>query len=73
MTLTDERAERCETCRFWDKPDATVIGICRRHAPRAMVGWQHEDSHPNFNQWALWPATVETEWCGEWQGLHHDP
>lgn len=65
-----ERAERCETCRFfWQDRDLTE---CRRYAPRRMLvdvdtsTLEDEDSSASFR---LWPSVFATDWCGEWRAI----
>ncbi len=56
-----ERAERCETCRFWNvsdpiKVEGRELCQCRCMSPRAEFG-------------AWWPLTALTDWCGNWEGV----
>ncbi len=75
---SSERAERCETCRFWallpdgdqaddpvvaDADDGTRIGNCRRFPPKKADG---AATVYESCGWAC-PVTVSDEWCGEWQ------
>jgi hypothetical protein len=51
------RAERCETCRFWQgHGDGT--GNCRRYPPVVY----EKDFEVQF-----FPNTKESWWCGEYQ------
>lgn len=43
----------CHSCQFWNR--ANYTGQCRRHAPVTL----------GENR-AIWPWTVETDWCGDW-------
>lgn len=66
-----ERADRCETCRYWDVWDDPVsatgssfqFGECRRHAPRPYL----ESDDPTLIEPVTWPNTRMTSWCGEWK------
>lgn len=40
---------KCATCIWYVEKQATVLGRCRRHAPK-LSGW---------------PAVYETDWCGD--------
>jgi len=59
---------KCETCRYWSG-DAVSDGMCRRYAPRATVaaGENDDPDERTFDRYPLWPRTLNTEWCGEWQ------
>jgi NADH:ubiquinone oxidoreductase subunit B-like Fe-S oxidoreductase len=66
------RGETCAGCRFWlhtGDDDDDRMGDCRRHAPRAALQAQVADDR--LDDWdenyALWPLTFGTEWCGEWE------
>jgi hypothetical protein len=69
--MSDERAERCDRCRFWDCVEASAngeddpTGICRKSAPPAIT-LPHGVEQP-YRQWAVWPLTLCSEWCGEFQ------
>lgn len=66
-----ERAERCETCRFWEREEDTaddifeeptlgqiVVGECHRYPPVRQA---------SEKMWAMFPLLPEGNWCGEWQ------
>jgi hypothetical protein len=66
---------RCRNCRFW-WPTADVdgqepvraraiIGVCRRHAPPALVG----DLPDRARHYPAWASTKRDDWCGEHQHL----
>lgn len=71
----EERADRCETCRFYANVDNEMSGLadCRRYPPVMVpVTEQHDRTwlvkyslyKPNDGGWPLvWPE----DWCGEWQ------
>ncbi|MDX9982302.1 MAG: hypothetical protein RBU25_19940 [Lentisphaeria bacterium] len=49
----------CEDCRCWEanrRPfdEPPLVGLCRRHAPKA-----------NGNGTAEWPETRALDWCAE--------
>lgn len=72
--MSDERAERCECCRFWEREEDDKIGVgdCRRYPP-AMALVQTSDClddewtvrRPAYN--GGFPITFEDDWCGEFQ------
>ena len=76
--MSEERAERCETCRFWDRQDRH-IGECRRYPPckllgdlEAAIGNAPTAMHPvdrHRNQDWVWPSLNPDDWCGEWQPI----
>lgn len=70
-----ERAERCETCKWWEtmylghgkrnrsdplEDDDSPWGYCRRYPPLARGNY---DIHDNCES----PKTTDDHWCGEWQ------
>lgn len=73
LPMADERAERCETCRFFacdHTPTESLptlrsiqefnqepIGECRRGHPAVSQG----------SSYRVWPRTWLQEWCGEWR------
>lgn len=60
------RAERCETCRFWEPYND--FGYCRRFPPVNLAVNRdnyHESDHPPLE--AAQPATEPDDWCGEWK------
>jgi len=74
-----ERAERCETCRFWDTENSDEgWGDCRRYPPTKMLFEIEAMGHDKTSQdihnslgdsssvW-VWPYTESDDWCGEWQ------
>ena len=65
--MSEERKERCETCRFWDspRPDAVGYGTCRRFPPIKLMPEEFaEGGHANVGEW---PDTASYDWCGEWR------
>jgi hypothetical protein len=67
--MAGPRGETCAGCRFWQyvaDDDEDRMGDCRRHAPRAAVEVLVADDRVDEDQnYALWPLTFGTEWCGE--------
>ncbi len=61
--MADEvRAERCETCRFWDYDGTDDSAMfCRRFPPLVVVV---PDNVPPVS--FMWPETCSNNWCGEW-------
>jgi len=66
------RAQRCETCKWWEmlsfhktwsEEERAVreYGQCRRHPPTAMSGYMEIEGK------GCWPETRKHEWCGEWE------
>ena len=53
------RLVRCAKCVFWS-PFNAAVGVCRRRAPRPIVGSDHETV-------AHWPETFAEEGCGDGQ------
>lgn len=65
--FSDNRNERCETCRFWMGPHPGGYddnrGSCRRHAPTPLsIG--NDEQH--FGLWT-WPMVCPCDFCGEWR------
>ena len=66
LPTTDERAERCETCRWWEgyelEPDEKFpVGSCKRYPP-VYVKCNSHHAVDNFT-----PAvTYNDDFCGEW-------
>lgn len=57
-------APECSSCRFWDRNTNQVseeVGICRRYPPSIPPLQRSEDCET----FAVWPLTVDSEWCGE--------
>lgn len=71
--MSEQRAERCGNCRFWDDHDD--CGMCRRHAPRLVMAEVEleENYEPYQAQNAVWPWTHPGDWCGEYQPAPKDP
>lgn len=75
--MSDERKERCETCRFWnadgpasEHPGYADLRECRRHAPvpvqlgNIALSIRLESSTGSE---CGWPTTAPDDWCGEWE------
>lgn len=60
MTERAERADRCETCKWWDSIGES--GACRRNPPQ-VIGIC-VDGEAADNGW--WPYTNFDDFCGEW-------
>ena len=61
--------ETCGSCRFWRAkegrtPDEQGDSDCRRNAPVAAPWTEDGEYETNY---VIWPVTLDTEWCGEWQ------
>lgn len=50
--------EACEICVYWAKETEVRTGACRRYAPEPA---------PGKEQLAVWPLTLNTNWCGEFR------
>ena len=70
-----ERAKRCGNCGAWRawrmKPDEDKqSGSCRRHAPSMAGAVLRSAFHDDDNYYrpvtAMWPATLENQWCLDW-------
>lgn len=73
-----ERIERCETCRWWSRPDG-IMGTCKRSAPMAVatvylraglkLAYKHKIEAGGICDplLAVWPYTEIDDFCGEWQ------
>ena len=60
-------AGRCENCKFWivtGGTDTGLVGECRRNSPSPILEEKPVDS--NF-RYALWPVTVDKQWCGDYE------
>jgi len=75
LPMADERAECCETCRFWEPKDRARLaldGECRRAPPTAFFGMKRwlksSDDHDSreFVE-SHFPQTYSDDWCGEWK------
>jgi hypothetical protein len=71
--MSEQRAERCETCRFWE-PEKTevsrvpgVCGTCHRNAPVALPIMVFPEGENTNEFMAVWPETTLSSWCGEYQ------
>lgn len=81
LPMAGERAERCETCRWWD--DITVVdnpldgedvgqAFCHRYPPvrdidpQYIRSHQHPEGSMTARAW-LHPLTFSFDFCGEWQ------
>lgn len=80
--VEEERAERCETCRFWERNSGVDDesgggcdnGGCCKRLPPTYCG-PHEDNATRPMDWMLWsfPAVTSDDWCGEWKEKGTDP
>jgi len=48
----------CELCVYWAQELDYNTGSCRRYAPEPA---------PGKEQLAVWPLTLNTNWCGEFK------
>ena len=48
----------CELCVYWAKETEVRTGACRRNAPKPA---------PGKEQLAVWPLTLDTDWCGDFK------
>ena len=60
---------KCERCCYWEDTGHGA-GLCRRHAPRALLSVRDADDGavtvwPATSVVTLWPATSVDEWCGD--------
>ena len=74
--------QRCETCRFWEyvgyeEEFDESFGRCRRLPPvfnrDAADHWYKNSIGQYVNEIGVWPHTVITDWCGEYQPLPPTP
>lgn len=72
---TVDRAERCDTCRWWlltDRENST--GECRRHAPRPTLTPEvSEKDEVVCTPLAYFPVTWDEWFCGEWTPIKEQP
>lgn len=54
------RAERCETCKFWEQ-DSEREGSCNRYPPMPVF----DDNSGEVETCFTW--TGLGHWCGEWK------
>ena len=56
----------CHNCRFWERDeDSAFNGECHRRAPRPSNSVIDSDDGAE-GKIAVWPITLNIEWCGEW-------
>ena len=48
----------CQLCVYWAKDTEVRTGLCRRNAPKPA---------PGKEQLAVWPLTLNTDWCGDFK------
>lgn len=53
----------CETCKFWDKEQQSVIGqgFCKENSPQVLVIGANKFGQPVFA--AIFPTTNKDCWC----------
>jgi hypothetical protein len=56
----------CQTCRFWEEHPNTGGGACKRYAPRPFLYSVETPSGEEPDNFADWPRTLDSEWCGEY-------
>lgn len=77
MSDVDLPDECCATCKFGRDHRTEIMGSCHKYAPRPIVTWHERDaedggmegeiSDRDYKEYPVWPATLENDWCGEWQ------
>lgn len=73
--------DECSDCRFWSRsdPETGSEGLCRRYAPKPWAVGLREPLgslsplEPGQHPFADWPATLPTDWCGEYQYKGFNP
>jgi hypothetical protein len=66
--MSEPRADRCETCRFWQAHEDPSQGECRRRSPVLLagsLGWL-DGEDPALG---VWPEVRATDWCGQFSPL----
>ena len=59
-----ESVQECRTCRHWvTTPFNSERGECHFNAPAVVPSPNRDDTV----LWAVWPATVATDWCSKWE------
>jgi hypothetical protein len=81
--MSDERKERCGTCRFWTGnwngkfAEENEPGDCKRNPPsvpmlQVQVHRLREARGAIAGEFTgVWPETNAKDWCGEWQSRYH--
>ena len=64
-----ERAERCETCKWWNSTNHDSRCDCRRGSPVFLR--LHTESYGEKRP--EWPETWRSDWCGEWAAKPSEP
>lgn len=63
--MEKKHVPRCDKCLYWSRAKSTVTtrapsnGHCRRSQPVIV--------NTNNRPHTMWPATMEDDWCGEYQ------
>ena len=69
MTRQPDSAERCQTCRFWERSTfqtgVATIGTCRRYAPRGPLALPYGPAG-DLAEVQTFPVTNDDDWCGEY-------
>jgi len=56
-----ERAERCETCKWWERISSAALtlspGYCHRQPPKFVI---------ELSEQPIFPSTMQDNFCGEW-------
>jgi hypothetical protein len=73
MGITEQRRERCDTCRHWciysPFSGPAIHGECHRFPPpfakSAKEAW--EPAIQSYASRAEWPTTNSGNFCGEWK------
>jgi hypothetical protein len=59
--VSEERAGRCETCRYYEVGERETAGECHRRAP-----FPHPATPKVADVWTRFPLVGADDWCGEW-------
>lgn len=54
----------CESCQYWLR-NSGAHGECRRHAPHTTLVGYTDKLHAEQPA-TIWPATIASDWCGEY-------
>lgn len=56
----------CEDCIYFEDLDIDDIGLCKRHAPRPILGSAEDVRGSKFEE-TRWPFVSKVDWCGEFK------
>ena len=66
LTNEEQRADRCELCRFYHVAWLYEDYECRRHSPTVKLVLSTD---PNRGNMRAWPGVRPTDWCGDFQAV----